>query len=229
MSRNKGQSPKSRIARYHAKARQLGFALLEEKAARSFGGSLLKQSNPKVKRPITTKRAMHLVLWSAVAKGSLSLLRRRREIERVVARQGRLHGVQVYKQANGGNHLHLVIRPSSREAFQGFVRSVTGLIARLVLNTERGRGRKQKRERQQKRSDERLIGQIASGVASVVDDAKTPAARQLKLWSKRPFTRIVEWGRDFRGVLEYLTQNTLEALGFIPYQSRKSRYRESTA
>lgn len=44
-------------------------------------------------------------------------------------------------------------------------------------------------------------------------------------WLARPFTRIINWGRDYRGVLKYLTQNTLEALGFIPYTPRKDYYR----
>lgn len=43
-------------------------------------------------------------------------------------------------------------------------------------------------------------------------------------WDFRPFTRIVEWGRDYRGVLAYLLQNTLEALGLTKYKSRKDRY-----
>jgi hypothetical protein len=190
--------------------RQLGFAILEEKALKSFGGALLKRSNPKMKRPITTKRPMHLVLWSAVAKGSLSLLRKRRELANIILKQGQLHGVQIYKQANGGNHLHLVIRPSSRKAFQNFVRSVTGLVARLVLGAERGQVRLK---------------------AKLTKDNEEQHLKNSKvqLWSRRPFTRIVEWGRDFKGVLNYLTQNTLEALGFIAYRPRLSRYRESTA
>lgn len=44
-------------------------------------------------------------------------------------------------------------------------------------------------------------------------------------WLARPFTRIVNWGRDYRGVLKYLVQNTLEALGFIPYTHRTDYYK----
>jgi hypothetical protein len=47
-------------------------------------------------------------------------------------------------------------------------------------------------------------------------------------WDKRPWTRIISsWTDDFRGVLNYLEQNTLEAFGFIPYQSRKYRFSSS--
>jgi len=43
-------------------------------------------------------------------------------------------------------------------------------------------------------------------------------------WLARPFTRILNWGGDFNGTLKYLTQNSLEALGFIPYNPRKNYY-----
>lgn len=39
-------------------------------------------------------------------------------------------------------------------------------------------------------------------------------------WLQRPFTRIANWGKDFRQLCGYFTQNTLEALGQIPYQPR---------
>ena len=39
----------------------------------------------------------------------------------------------------------------------------------------------------------------------------------------RPFTKIVEWGIESKTVCEYVLQNTLEAIGFIPYQTRKHK------
>jgi REP element-mobilizing transposase RayT len=44
-------------------------------------------------------------------------------------------------------------------------------------------------------------------------------------WLHRPFTRILEWGKDFKQALKYVTQNELEAHGIIHYQVRKTRYR----
>lgn len=39
------------------------------------------------------------------------------------------------------------------------------------------------------------------------------------------FFRVVSgWGKEFRAVKKYIEKNTLEALGVIPYQTRKSRY-----
>ena len=171
------------------RAKQLGFEILEGKNVKYFGGAHLKNGNPKEKRPISTKRTMHVVLRSSMAKGSLSFFKIDKRIRGVISHQGKKHGVKVYRQANGGNHLHLIVLPRSRIAFKGFIRAISGIIARFALGAERGR------------------------------------AMNLKFWDKRPFTRIVEWGREFRTVTDYLLQNTLEALGFIPYQPRKHRYK----
>ena len=43
-------------------------------------------------------------------------------------------------------------------------------------------------------------------------------------WEFRPFSRIVNWGRDFKTCVQYLKKNVLEALGFVPYKPRKDYY-----
>lgn len=48
-------------------------------------------------------------------------------------------------------------------------------------------------------------------------------AKGLKFWDAKPYTKILEWGREYKTVCKYLLQNTLEALGFIPYQPRKRK------
>jgi REP element-mobilizing transposase RayT len=176
--------------------KQLGFEILEGKNVKHFGGSYLKNSNPKTPRPISIKKSMHLVMRSSYAKGEYSFLKRAKKIQDIINTQGKAFGVKVYRQANGGNHLHLVILPRSRQAFNGFIRAISGLIARCVLDVERGR-------------------------SFFKSDGKNPAG----FWDKRPFTRIIEWGREFKTVSTYLVQNTLEALGFIPYQPRKQKLR----
>jgi hypothetical protein len=149
-----------------------------------FGGAYLKNSHAKTKRPITLKTPMHLVMRSELAKGPYSLLKFERRVQKIIYDQGRKFGVKVYRLANAGNHLHLIILPRSRRAFLGFVRAISGLIARATLKVQRG------------------------------------SAKGLKFWDKRPFTRIVSWGREYRDVCDYLLQNTLEAMGFLPFRPR---------
>lgn len=155
---------------------------------KEFGGSQLR-GNAREQRPVAIKRPMHLVLKSSLAVRELSFLRQNRAsaIEALVFRLGRKSGVRVYRFANSGNHLHILLRASSRQAFHRYVRSLSGLIARMVLGAERG------------------------------------SAQGLKFWDARPFTRIVEWGRDFKNLGFYILQNTLEATGFMPYQQRNSK------
>jgi hypothetical protein len=57
----------------------------------------------------------------------------------IVQKQCERFNVRLYQYGNGGNHLHLMVMPRSRRGYCGFIRSVTGLIARLTLRTERSR------------------------------------------------------------------------------------------
>lgn len=162
----------------------------EKLGKREFGGNLNPaKGNPRDQRPLSLKRPLHLVLRSTLATGEMSFLRpvRSRRIEKLVRELGKRLDVRVYRFANSGNHLHLVVLPRSRKAFRAYTRAVTGLIARITLGVERGKGRK------------------------------------IKFWDARPYTRIIEWGREFRVVSQYVVQNTLEALGFIPYQPRNHK------
>jgi len=36
----------------------------------------------------------------------------------------------------------------------------------------------------------------------------------LKFWDQRPFSRVVQWGGDYKNMLKYLGKNRLQALGF---------------
>ena len=157
---------------------------------KEFGGTLIK-GNPREARPISIKRPMHVVMRSSLAKGPHSFLspKRSKRIRDLIHRMGSAKGVKVYRFANSGNHLHLIVLSRTREGLSDYLRAISGLIARMTLNVERGR---------------------ALGV---------------KFWDARPYTGILEWGRQFRSAARYLLQNTLEAIGFIPYQPRGHKTR----
>jgi hypothetical protein len=44
-------------------------------------------------------------------------------------------------------------------------------------------------------------------------------------WRNRPFTRIVEWGRDLKNVCAYVIKNQKEAWGLISYKPRSKKSR----
>lgn len=169
---------------------------LFKQPVKQFGGKFLKNSNPKIARPISTKKAMHVVLRSSIAKNELSFLsyKRRAKIEKTILKQAKLFNIKVYKLAINGNHIHLLIKLYFRDSYSKFIRAVTGLIARITLGIERGKAKLQR-----------------------------GCTRLRKFWDYRPFTRIVEWARDFNIAKEYVIQNLLEAAGIVPYKTRKSR------
>lgn len=111
-----------------------------------FGGSLLKKSHAKEKRPVSTKQPMHLVLRSSIAVRELSLRsnRVRKPIDRLIRACCQKFGIRLYEYANVGNHLHLLIKVGNRFTFAKFIRAVTGVIARLVLGAQRGAPRGQR-------------------------------------------------------------------------------------
>ncbi len=168
-------------------ARQLSFSRFKDLNLKEFGGALLKKSNPKGRRPLCLKRPIHLVMRSTMATRELSFLRpvRAKRIELILRKQAQRFGVKIYQYANSGNNLHLVVKTHRREAFRAFIRSISGIIARVATGIERGA----------------LLGK--------------------KFWDARPFTRIIEWGRDYKNACDYVLQNALEALGLIPFRPRK--------
>ncbi|MEO5667476.1 MAG: hypothetical protein ABIR96_05415 [Bdellovibrionota bacterium] len=187
-----------------ATAKQAALPGLEFKKQLSFGGSLLKSSHAKISRPLSSKQALHIVLRSDGAKNDRSMLRHERVIKNTLIKLGRKHGVKIYRVANAGNHLHLLVRFTQRRGLQNFLRGSCGLIARKMLGAERGRAKKW---------DTYLKPGVENSKATPRDRPTLPVRESF--WSQRPFTRIVSWGQDFNSVLAYVKLNTLEALGFL--------------
>ena len=78
----------------------------------------------KGQRPFDPKQALHVVLRSSNARGQLSMLSPSHcnHIRNLMDRLKTRWGVSVYRYANVGNHLHLLIRAKSRSDWQGFIR-----------------------------------------------------------------------------------------------------------
>ena len=116
-----------------------GFSLNKKK---QFGGFTEGKGNPKRARPFDKKQAIHCVIKSSRAVGAHSFIFFERKILRLVSRQAKAFGVRVYNAANGGNHIHLLLKAHTRRQFLSFLRAVTGLLARMVLGAERGHASK---------------------------------------------------------------------------------------
>lgn len=108
--------------------RQLKFdtAFVKE-SRREFGGALLS-GNKKSLRPLCSKRALHLVL-KVDALRSGSIRRYQVEISKLLAKYSSQFGVQIYKYAICGNHIHIVLRVSHRAVYRAWIRTITGRIS----------------------------------------------------------------------------------------------------
>jgi REP element-mobilizing transposase RayT len=155
-----------------------------------FGGEQLRGKR-KTARPIACKTPLHLVMRSSQARGEKSFLKHKRKIENLLNTQAQNWGVKIYAFANVGNHMHIVLRARTRRAYKGFIRSISGLIARIILKKERGKA------------------------LATMPSASLEKLSSENFWDARPFTRILKGGlRDLHNTCAYIGLNKLEALGF---------------
>jgi REP element-mobilizing transposase RayT len=176
--------------------RQLSLLSTWQKDRFAFGGSLLKKSHAKSKRPFSKRLAVHLVLRSSRATGSRSLLRQERRVSEVLLEEAAVRGVKLHGAANAGNHLHLLVQAPSREQLSAFLRAISGRIAMLASGARKGRP-------------------LSSG----------GAPQAMRFWDQRPFSRLVSVGRDFTNVLRYISLNSTEVAGFSR-SSARAMFRE---
>ena len=181
-----------------SKTRQVNFPGFDFPSRLSFGGAL-QTGRRKSARLFDSKRALHVVLRSSRCTGTQSLIKFERKISDVLNDQCARHGVKIYARANAGNHLHLVLKAPSRRTLRRFLRAITGLIARKVTGRERGEART-------KTLPSKGQQPVPKGAGS--------------FWDARPFSRVVEWGRDFAKAKHYLHMNRVEAIGFSRHESR---------
>lgn len=91
------------------------------------GGDLSKGKR-KTERPLRMNKPIHLVLR---AKRS-GLKTKEKKIRALIKKYGDQFDVKVYQVSVNSNHLHLALSTKHRLTFQNFLRSITGLIARLM-------------------------------------------------------------------------------------------------
>jgi REP element-mobilizing transposase RayT len=94
----------------------------------SFGGATLK-GNPRSARPLDSKLPVHLTLRAR--KSVLRLPKTFGLVESLIDKTAMKYGVKVFKRANVGNHLHMVIQVSPK-LWAKFIRELTGRIAQVI-------------------------------------------------------------------------------------------------
>jgi REP element-mobilizing transposase RayT len=177
------------------------------------GGALLYKKRKSL-RPLSSKDAIHFVLRSQWAKGSNSFLmtRNRKAIDHIINRFAKKFGVRIYRKSINSNHIHLLLRITNRILYRAFIKAISGRIASHVMGN---------------RSFKLFCAATPRTRASLrtrEGDGSKASKTKEGFWQFRPFSRVTNWGKDFNTCMKYLKQNVLEALGFIPYTSRKNFY-----
>lgn len=167
-----------------------GKALSGRTPMRAHGGEH-SRGRRKVRRPFDPRQALHVVLKSSRARGELSMLHPRHcnHVRDLMDRLKARWNVRVYRYANVGNHLHLLIRAKSRSQWQGFIRELAGGIAMIVTGARKGHAL------------------ARSGSPHLPESARRG------FWDHLVYTRIVAWRRDFDQVADYVCKNLWEAAG----------------
>lgn len=163
--------------------RQLPLSETEFYKAKPFGGELLKKARNRTARPLSTQKAMHLVLRSSQATGDWSFRQpaNRKIVDETLNKASKKYGIKVYRYVNSGNHLHLIVKLTNRFTYRSFIRALTGTLAIKITKSNKFRRLTQ------------------------------------RFWDRRPFTRLLEWGRDYNRAVDYLLLNQLEAAGIFDY------------
>jgi REP element-mobilizing transposase RayT len=93
-----------------------------------------------VRRPLDSRRPLHVVMRASKARGELNLLRAKHVlvVKRILYKQSKKFGVRIAAFANVGNHLHIMLQFSNRKGFQNFLRSASAMIARAITRARRG-------------------------------------------------------------------------------------------
>jgi REP element-mobilizing transposase RayT len=162
------------------------FSFPRQFQSRNDHGGDIDQGRRKLHRPLDPALHYHVVLRSGRARGERSFLHRRNRsrVERLIYSHALKQKVTVDRLANVGNHIHLLVRFPTPEAFRRFLKTIAGLIARQVTGARRGSPLK------------------------ALDGVKR------RFWDGLAYTRGVTWGRELRAVRAYLAKNRLEAIGF---------------
>jgi hypothetical protein len=176
--------------------RQTSFGFMKD-YKKEFGGSLLPGKR-KSKRPLSTKAPIHLILKAdqkAVFNPSSQ------KLNSLIRRTAHQFHIQIYDLAVNWSHIHFLIRLKQREDYVKFIRALCSLLTEFSQNsnfkTSPGRSHPQ--------------------TAEISDSS----IQNRKLFTLRPFTRILAWGRDLKSVFDYLKINQMESFGIFQRPKRK--------
>ena len=103
-------------------------------------GGIESKGKRKTTRPFFAKAPMHIVLYSERAKGSWSMLHRKHKsaVTSMIYVYAERFKVRVYRAANVGNHIHLLVKADEKKQLSDFLRVLAGRVAITVSGARKG-------------------------------------------------------------------------------------------
>src|SRR5687767_8631449 len=100
-------------------------------SGRKFHGGYRAIGKRKTRRPLDTKKPIHTILKSKMAKGRLSFRSPliKNKVDQIIHKYAERFGIKIHDYSNNGDHLHLSHGIESRLGFQRYLKAVRGLIA----------------------------------------------------------------------------------------------------
>ncbi len=125
--------------KFATRSAQIPLPGFDWKKSQAFGGAGKAKGNPRTARPVAIKRPMHLVMKSNRLPRAKSFILMAKQIEKVCRNVGHKTLVQLRDIAVAHDHVHLVIQPKSIHAYRRFIRALSGILARILLDAQKGR------------------------------------------------------------------------------------------
>jgi REP element-mobilizing transposase RayT len=154
--------------------------------------------------------------FTAVNTHGGTLATGKRKVARPIATKRPMHLVLKSSNACGPRSLHsksrwleaLLRKLSSQCGVRVFRYSNNGNHLHLVVQARTRKG------------FQTFLMAFSGTVAQKMTGSRKGNPQSKRFWDAIPFTRILEWGKDFKNAIAYTEQNYLEARGLIPYRPR---------
>lgn len=172
----------------------------------SHGGELRKKKSGRGPRPLSSKEPLHVVFKVSrhrLRHKSLRAPKNYKLILEIIEKYAFHFSAKIEQLSVQNDHIHLLIRTSSRRHYHHFFRAVAGQIS----------------QRFEKAGLLTCAQDVERTMANAKPNQKVTDTPQL--WKYRPFSRVVKGWKSYKTIRNYIQLNEKEALGAIKYQKRR--------
>ena len=109
-------------------------ALIKKTASTAYGGKPRTTRASRVRRKLSTKNTVHLILKSTNATGDWSFFKKKNRtiIKTILTKFAKKHGIGLHSLAIVGNHFHVHIKLGNRFTYAPFIRAISGAIVLAI-------------------------------------------------------------------------------------------------